>query len=299
MSGGSLWLCGVGDEAGSTLEQQIDAQRALGWGRLELRTVEGVLVQDLGEQELERLAHALRDASLAVPVICSSVGNQANPIGGPVERDLRQLDGALRAARILGARLIRVMSFPGEGLPAATWRAAVLERMAMLAARAQDAGVTLAVENCAGWAAADPERAAELVAVAPGALGILFDCGNPVAYGYDGPGYLRAVLPAVVHVHVKDARAAAGEAATEYVHAGAGDARLAEILRLLAEAGYGGGLSIEPEVRRVFHRAISAPDGVLRSSYVAYARSFERMLARALPGARVRHGSVRLPEVVA
>lgn len=299
MSVTALRLSGIGDEAGSALEQQIAVHRELGWHELELRTVGGSLVQDLPEQELERLSRMLRDAAIGVPVICSTVGNWDSRVSGPVDRDLRQLDGALRGARILGARMIRVMSFPDDGLPAEPWRSAVLERMSTLAARAHPAGVTLAVENCSGWAADDPERAVALIAASPTPLRILFDTGNPVAYGYDGLAYLRAVLPWVSHVHVKDARGGADESQTEYVHAGAGDARLAEIIRLLVRSGYRGGVSIEPEVRRVFHRGVTADDSALRASYLQYARRFERMLERTLPGAHVRYGAIALAEAAA
>src|SRR6266536_216372 len=190
--------------------------------------------------------------------------------------ELRTIAGVPLAA--LGTRYLRIMSYPNDGRPAAAWRRAVLDRVGVLAARAERAGIVLLHENCAGWAGDRPERAIELLeAVARPALRLLFDTGNGVAYGYQARDFLAEVLPWVEHVHVKDGTASGGLA--RFTWPGEGSVRLAECLELLSGGGFAGTLSIEPHLLVAPHlgRNDPGPDGV--ATFVEYGRRLERLVA--------------------
>jgi sugar phosphate isomerase/epimerase len=148
----------------------------------------------------------------------------------------------------LGARYLRIMSYPNDGLSEADWECEVLRRIELLARGAERHGVVLLHENCSGWAGRDADRALRLLdAAGSDAFGLLFDTGNGAAHGYRPLDLLRPLAPYVRHVQVKDAvRRADGEVV--YRTPGEGDAEVGACLRLLLESGYRGHWSIEPHI---------------------------------------------------
>ncbi|MGC1852138.1 MAG: sugar phosphate isomerase/epimerase family protein [Solirubrobacterales bacterium] len=294
----TLHLCGLGDEGGRTLDQQIGVIAELGWSRVELRTLDERPVHELGEASLLRVTERLGKAGVSVPVVASAIGNWERPIGCPFDQEVAELDAILSVARMLGSPYVRMMSYPNDGRRETSWRDEVVRRIGALVERAEAAGIVLLLENCAGWASQHPERALDLLAAVDSpALGILFDLGNPVAYGYDGLAYLAGVLPYVRHIHVKDGVATDGGEPV-FTMAGEGDADVHGCLATAIEGGYRGCLSIEPELSRVFHLGKSSGDDVLRSSFLGYAKRFERLLRRIVPGSSVREGALRMPSGV-
>lgn len=247
---------GIGDEAAEHLAGQIAVIRALGWHRIELRNIDGKALADLGQAELEHLAHELWDAGLVVVCLASRIGNWERPVTAPFDDDLAELETLLTQCVLLNCRYVRVMSYPGGGIPPGEWRASVLDRLTRLARRAEQAGVTLLHENCAGWAAEDPARMLRLVEEVGPALRLLFDMGNGVPHGYDAYAVLEQILPHVEHVHVKDARRSAQ--GVRYVLPGDGDARVADCLELLLNSGYHGAFSLEPHLAVQPHTGLRA-----------------------------------------
>lgn len=273
-------LCGIGDEAADPIADQLDVVRELGWSALELRSVGGTKVDDLNDLERSAVADAVRAAGIAVPVLDSAIGSWMKSIAAPFEDDLDALDAALALAGLLSTPFVRVMSYPNAGLEDVCWEHEVVRRLGELSARAADAGVVLLHENCSGWASLDGRRAVRLVEQVP-QLGLLFDIGNGVAHGYDELAYLKHALPYVRHVQVKDARQSSA-GCVEFTFPGDGQVRLVESLRLLADAGYEGFVSLEPHVGRIHHDTKRPAVRDLRSSFIDWARRFETLLASEL-----------------
>lgn len=285
-------LGGIGDEAALGIADQIAVHRRLGWRHLELRSVDGTAVADLPEHRVAEVAELVAAAELSVPCVDSRIGGWARPVTCPFETELAELDAVALAANRLGARYVRVMSYPNDGLPEAAWEKETLRRLRRLTARAADHGVVLLHENCSGWAATSPERAVALLTeVDSPHFRQLFDIGNPVAHGYDGLGYLTAVLPWVDHVHVKDALPATGSADTVFTGPGEGAARLAECLTALLRSGYPGVLSIEPHVAVLPHAGRRADPEQVLARYLDYGARLERWLDRVRPGAPEREAA--------
>ena len=274
-----LTLAAIGDEAGATPAAQIAAVELLGWSGLELRTVDGIPLGELGSNEFAGVLRAVREAGLVVPCLASRIGNWARPITAPVDEDLRELDVLGDQADALGTRHVRIMSWPNDALPEPEWRERVLDRVVRLVDRAEQRGLVLVHENCSGWAGAEPKRKLALVDAAP-AMRVLFDTGNGIAHGYDSYDVLRRVLPHVAHVHVKDAVGTPER--TTYVPPGDGRARVVDCLRLLLEHGYSGALSLEPHLATRPHEGVSADDSTAEP-FARAGRSLERLL----------HGEIR------
>lgn len=239
---------GIGDEAAPDLAGQLTAVRTLGWNLLELRTLDGTPIAELSRTDVALAAERIRAAGVDVVAVAAKIGDWSRPATGDFAVDLAELETLVQHCVVLGTRTVRIMSFPSGGLTGTEWGRTARDRVRELARRAEDAGLLLVHENCAGWAGDDADRALELLAHADSpALRLLFDTGNGIEHGYDAPAMLREIAQYVAHVHVKDAiRTPGGE--TAYVLPGEGSAGVEECLRILAEHGYRGALSIEPHL---------------------------------------------------
>ncbi|MBO2465589.1 sugar phosphate isomerase/epimerase family protein [Actinomadura violacea] len=275
-------LAGIGDEASPGLAGQIGAVAELGWHRLELRAIGGTPVARLDERAFRHAVGLLESAGTSVAGVASKIGDWSRPATGDFALDLDELDVLARRCDVLGTRLVRIMSYPSGGLDEPEWGRRACERLRELALRAEDHGLVLAHENCAGWAGDRADRMIDLVTgIGSPALRLLFDIGNGVAHGYPSLPMLREILPYVVHVHVKDARVGKdGEVA--FVSPGTGQAEVAECLRLLLRHGYGGVLSIEPHLALAPHLGSGAGDP---AAFVAYGRALEHLIGE-IGGAR-------------
>lgn len=273
-------LCGVGDEAGRSLDAQIAAHHALGWTQIELRSIDGVRVDRLDDATVARIADRLQEAGIAVPVLASSIGDWSATIQRDFDEDLLELERLMSSAERLRAPFIRIMSYPAGDMLEDGWRTEVLRRVVELSRHAADHGRVLLHENCHGWAACDPERALALVEATDGrGLALLFDVGNPVVHGYDGFAYLARVFPWVAHLHVKDGLASPASGQVTFTPPGEGAARVLDCIDLALDAGYAGALSIEPHLAVLPHNGVRACEATMQAAYLAYGRRFMALLA--------------------
>jgi sugar phosphate isomerase/epimerase len=269
-------LAGIGDEAAPDLDGQIAAVAELGWNRLELRTIGGVPIARLSDEVFHRAVERLRAAGVSVVGVAAKIGDWSRPVTGDFSIDLEELEVLSRRCPILGTRLVRVMSYPSGGLAESDWGRRARGRLRELALRAEDAGLVLVCENCAGWAGDRADRMLDLVSgVGSPALRLLFDIGNGVPHGYRPVPMLREIIEYVTHVHVKDALAGPDGQIT-YVLPGSGAAGVGECLRMLLAHGYTGVLSIEPHLRLRPHLAQAGRGD--RAAFVEYGRALERLL---------------------
>ncbi|NLU68138.1 sugar phosphate isomerase/epimerase family protein [Streptomyces sp. HNM0574] len=272
----------IGDEAAAGLEGQIRTVRRLGWHTLELRTVDGTPLAELPRARARECAARLADAGVDVVCLASRIGNWGRPVTGDFAEDVTELDTLIEQGRLFGCGMVRVMSYPNDGLPEAEWARHVTARLTRLAARAEEAGVTLVHENCSGWAGASAPRTLRLLEdVASPALRVLFDIGNGVPHGYDGVAMLRELLPHVAHVHVKDAVRTSGDD-TAYTLPGDGQAHVAECLDMLARGGYTGALSLEPHLAVRPHEGLNRPGADATSLTVSAGERLERLWSQTL-----------------
>ncbi|QLJ02486.1 sugar phosphate isomerase/epimerase [Streptomyces sp. NEAU-sy36] len=277
-------LTGIGDEAAPGADGQLAALRRLGWTTVELRDIDGTALADLSPAAFGSLTRRLADAGVTVTAVASRIGNWSRPVTGDFGRDLAELDVLAERCAALGCRLVRIMSYPNDGLPEADWADRVLARTAVLADRAERAGLVLVHENCAGWAGDRADRALRLLrAVDSPALRLLFDIGNGVPYGYDAPEMLRELAPHVAHVHVKDA-VRLPDGSTAYTLPGEGEAGVARCLRILADHGYTGALSLEPHLAVRPHEGLARAGADAADLFVRAGRALAALLDHAAPG---------------
>ncbi len=294
-AGPAVRFAAIGDEAGPDLDSQLAAVGRLGWDLIELRDVDGQALADLPPAAFDRLVDRLAAAGLGTVCVDSRIANWARPVTGPLDLDLAELDVLAERCAALGTRYVRVMSYPNDGLAEEDWGREAVRRLRLLTARAERAGLVLLHENCSGWAGRDADRVLRLLAAVDSpALGLVFDTGNGVEYGYDAYELLAELVEAVPdrirHVQVKDAAGTADR--PDYCYPGEGRCRVAECLRLLLDRGYRGVLSIEPHMLVRPHdrdAAPSAPAGPAADG-VGTVVEYGRRLAALVAGPRVRGG---------
>ncbi|MFZ4767638.1 MAG: TIM barrel protein, partial [Roseimicrobium sp.] len=160
-----IQLTGIADEAGASLDVQINAHQALGWGSIEARMVEydGVKanLHELPEAVFDKVCERLAEQNMQVCGFGSLIGNWAKKITDDFSITEAEINRAIPRMQKLGAKLVRVMSYAvckdenGKDLPE-QHDAERVRRMSEIQKRFADAGLTVVHENCMNWGGMSP-----------------------------------------------------------------------------------------------------------------------------------------------
>jgi sugar phosphate isomerase/epimerase len=239
-------LSAFADEIGPDPQQQIDVLLSCGIRYIEFRSIHGANVLALDDHQIDDFHDLLNRHGMKLSAIGSPIGKAR--IEEPFDAQLQKLDRAIALAKRFGTVNIRIFSFyPPEG-DTVDWpkrRAEVLRRLRELANRAAAVGVRLLHENEHRIYGDSPERVADLLAEIPGpAFEAVYDPANFVFCGYDPwDGWLKT-RDRVVHFHIKDWKAGEKHGCV----AGAGDGRIADVLRDAASHAFDGFCTLEPHL---------------------------------------------------
>lgn len=279
-----MFFSGISDEAGQSIDKQIEAHRELGWGYMELRCVDGVNLTQLPEDRFDEVYGKVTGAGLKVSCFASAIANWARPITCDPEIDIADLRQAIPRMHRFGTPFIRVMSYPNDPerpVDEKEWRNEAIRRIKVLAKMAEEGGVILAHENCSGWGGLSAENSNILLGeVDSPALKVVYDTGNPVTYGQDAWEYYTKVRDSIVYVHIKDAVKIGGE--DRYTYCGEGDGRVRETVADLLATGYDGGFSIEPHLGAIVHTGASSSPEQLYQTYTEYGRRLMAIVREAM-----------------
>ncbi|MHB8636997.1 MAG: sugar phosphate isomerase/epimerase family protein [Fimbriimonadaceae bacterium] len=239
-------LSAFGDEAGSSAQEQVDALVKSGLHGLDVRSVDGVNVLAMTDEALM----ATREA-------CEAHGRHVQAVGSPINKvafshstlndETQKLAGAIKAAKILGTRRIRIFTPetpPNQGPAAWAELKPVMETMVSMAA---DADVVLIHENDGHYYGAFPAHAKRLFEAIGGPhFRAAFDFANTVLIGFRPMrDWFPWLLPHLDTLHIKDAV----ESEHQVVAAGEGDGQLVETLRFLVSQNWHGPLTLEPHLK--------------------------------------------------
>lgn len=271
-----MFLSGIADEAGESIEKQIAAHKELGWTHIEIRGVDKKNLTDVDDSVFEAIADKLEGSKMQVSCFASQIANWSRKISGDFLIDVAELKRAIPRMHRLNTKFIRIMSYPNDNYPEQKWRKEVIRRVKELAKIAQDGGVILAHENCAGWGGQNPEQALDLIeAVNAPALKFLLDTGNKPYHTGTVYEVYRKIRDYIVYVHIKDYL---GE---KTVFPGEGECQVDKMVKELLLWGYDGGFSIEPHMASVIHLGKEADNKeVAYRIYIEYGIKFEALLKR-------------------
>lgn len=228
------------DEAGSGLDEQIEAMLKNGIDGLEIRNVDGVNIADISDSKAKEAKTKLDNAGLRVWSVGSPIG-KTDIKDSDLPLQTERLKRTLELAELLGAENIRLFSFyiPEQGR--ADYKAEVIERLSVFSEIAEGSGITLCHENEKGIYGDIPEACLEIHKALP-QIKAVFDPANFIQCGVDTLAAWRSLKPYVKYLHIKDALADG-----RIVPAGKGDGNLKLILKEFMNSG-GGNVTLEPHL---------------------------------------------------
>ncbi len=288
-----MFLTGIGDEAGNTIEQQVKAHQALGWNTIEMRGVEvpgfaKANFHEIPDAAFDLAATKLRDAGVSVYCFGSTIMNWQKTVETPFDVTLGEVRRCIPRMQKLGTKFVRVMSFKPKD-DEFTIPAAVFQRVRDVTNMFLDAGLQPVHENCMNYGGMSWQHALELLDKAPG-LKWVFDTANPVFNPDRSKSkpwskqnaweFYTHVKAHTIHVHIKDARWNPAKNDADYTMPGDGDGYVRAVIKDLLASGYAGAFSIEPHVAVVFHDAsVQASSDQQFNSYVDYGRALAKLVA--------------------
>jgi sugar phosphate isomerase/epimerase len=280
-----MFYSGFADEAGTPIEEQIKAQKTLGWKHIELRMVPEGNATEVPDAVFDKALAALNAAGIKISSFGSPIANWARNIDQNFQQDIESLRRAVPRMKKAGCSIIRIMSWPNsttKPLADADWGREVLKRLKVLVKMAEDGGVVLGMENCSGWSGDNPVNMKKtLETIKSPALRVIYDTGNVVAHPGGAWEWYEACKPYTVYVHIKDGVPpdAKGE---HYTWPGEGKGMVQEVLKDLFASKYDGGFSIEPHLAAQVHKGTTA-DGKANAfdMYVEYGRRVMKLVEEA------------------
>jgi sugar phosphate isomerase/epimerase len=241
----------------ATLATAVSLGREWGYAGVELRLIDGELIDPSmpasARAQVKRTAAA---AGLPIVAVDSSVRLTGEDPGAELRR-------FLELASDWESPLIRVFggSLPDDGPSRAAQLAAAARVLQAAVPVADRLGVAIGVETHDDFSAS--RVVAELLAmVGSGSVGAVWDSHHPHRAGEQPAEVWQNIGRRLLLAQVKDARRAAErDDGWQLVLLGQGEVPVAGMLRLLADGGYDGWISVEWEKR--WHAEIEEPEVAL------------------------------------
>jgi fatty-acyl-CoA synthase len=265
---------------GWSMQQVADAAVDLGYNGVELRLIDGEVIDPVADRDkVEQAVRLLRGRDLEVCAFDTSCTlNHRNP--RTRDRLFETMSGWIDLAKEMEVPILRV--FGGETddptdsyVEQNGWVAGALNE---IVPEAEHAGVTIALETHDQFSSA--RRIADVLAgVHSPAIGVLWDSHHPYEKGETAEEVVTLLGKRIVLVHVKDARWTGREGDEwELVPLGEGQVPVGEMLEALHRFGYGGYISVEWEKK--WHPELAEPKEALPQHIAWLQRTLQEIGAR-------------------
>jgi sugar phosphate isomerase/epimerase len=219
-------LSAFADEAAESLDEQIAALKDNGIRFIEPRCIDGRPILDFSEQELGEIKKRFDRSGIKVSSLGSPIGKY--PITDDFESYKDTFFKAIKAAKILDTKFIRIFSFFTKQDELSIYRDEVISRLNFMTAAASAEGITLCHENESAIYAQMPEQVLDILTNVKD-LGGIFDAANYRINGADVIKGIEATLTNFKYIHVKDAI----YKEQMIVPAGEGEGKIAEVINLV------------------------------------------------------------------
>jgi len=242
-----ITITGFADEISPDLEQQMDVLASEGISHIEFRSVNGINVLKLTDEELQQVKSSLDARGFKISSIGSPIGKYG--IRDDFAVELANVKRAGEIANFLNAPYIRIFSyFIPDGEEAGKYRDEVISRMKQLVEVAETYNVTLLLENESKVYGDIDDRCLDVLAACDSSrLRLAFDPGNFVMNDVQPISQALPKLASFLqYVHVKDA----SSERKIFVPAGAGDGEFVPFIQYLKDSEFSGFLSIEPHLQK-------------------------------------------------
>ncbi|MDR1439614.1 MAG: sugar phosphate isomerase/epimerase [Clostridiales bacterium] len=240
-------ISGFADEISPDFEFQLQTVAGLGMDSICLRSANGRNIAEYQAPEAEKeLLPLLRRYGVRVSCIGSPIGKIPLNDEAAFRGQLGMLEKLCKICGILRCETIRVFSFYiPEGVDADGCFEQALDKSGQFSRIARRHGMTLLHENEKKIYGDTGRRCLRLLeSLGDPHYRAAFDYANFIQCGED-PAICWAMLAAYVRdIHIKDAVYGSGE----NVVCGAGDGKIAELLLMALQGGFGGPLTLEPHL---------------------------------------------------
>ncbi|MBV9868629.1 MAG: sugar phosphate isomerase/epimerase [Abitibacteriaceae bacterium] len=259
------WLLSAfADEAGGTVEEQIEALKRAGLHYIDIRGIDGFNITTLP------LDHA-REVKQKLDAVGIKVGMYGSPIGkidiaDDMSADLDKLNHLGDLAPILGCNAVRIFSYYNkEGRPHEEWQQESLNRLGQLRDLAEQRGLVLYHENerhIFGDYCKDVLSIAKALRTGPeGTFRLIFDFDNYNQSDENVWENWQQLRDLTDGIHLKDSKD------HQHVPVGQGTGSVREILADALQRGWHGPLTVEPHLTHSGAVAATGPSGVANQEY--------------------------------
>lgn len=234
---------GFADEAGVTIEEQMDVLEKNGFKYIEMRGVDGKHILQWDDAALAVIKEKMDKRGFKLSAIGSPVGK--SKITDPFEEDLERFKRSVHCAKFFGCKYIRAFSFftPINAPRANYWDEAV-RRIKEMVAIAEDNNLVYALENESSIFTDTLEPCIKIFEeIKSPAFLLAFDPGNFIRNEVKSyPKAYNALRDKIAYFHIKDATG------DKFVPSEEGEADMAAMLKDAYNTGFDGFLSIEPHL---------------------------------------------------
>lgn len=258
------YLSGFADEAGDTVEEQIDALKGNGMDFLEIRLFGSKVIDRMEMDEVKEIKKKLDDAGIKVWSLGSGIGKIK--IHDDFDAHLESLRHCIDVCHTLGTDNIRMFSFyyPKDEDPA-LYKNETMDRMGKMLEVAKGSGITLCHENEKGIYGDNAERCLEILSTFPEYAGV-FDPANFVQCQQDTKVAWEMLKPYIKYLHIKDCVADG-----TVVAAGEGIGNVGYIVNDFLASG-GKVMTLEPHLTNFTARTILEPGSEVKQDKVVTPR---------------------------
>ena len=219
----NYYLSAFADEAGDSIQDQINALKDNGISYIEPRFVNGKGILALSEAELYELEAELSKNGIKVGSLGSPIGKY--DIKADFETHLKDFDKAITACKILKTDKMRMFSFYVKQDELTEYKDEVIKRLQVMCDIAKENGIILCHENESEIYGQMPAEVDILLDEVDGLQGI-FDAANYRMNDGDVIAGINATLKRFAYIHIKDAH----YASQTILPAGEGEGQLDLIL---------------------------------------------------------------------
>jgi len=295
-----MYFTGFADEAGDSIEIQIQATKELGWKNIESRSINKTNITDISDGEFDNVYEKLRENNIKINCFGSAIANWSKDPrdeAGFLE-NVTSLQRAIPRMQRLGTKYLRGMSFKivkDVEPDSPEIEDLIVEKLSLLVRICEDADILYLHENCMNYGGLSYVHTLRLLnKIHSPNFKLVFDTGNPV--GSDNrignPPYKKQstwefysnVKDFIEYVHIKDCifiretDQIFPELIFTFPGEGHGDVR--RIVSDLLKNDYDGGFSIEPHLAVIHHdQTEKSVDWIRYQNYIDYGKKFMKLIA--------------------
>lgn len=222
----------MGDEVGTTLDEQISSLKLANIKRIEIRKIEDKYLWEFEEIKLRKFKEKLKAEGIEVTVIDSPVGKK--PMS--YERKMELFEIYIGICKIFECKNMRIFSNIGLEIE----KNEIIQKLDILSKKAYEHDINLLMENERATYAESPVDCLELIREYKN-INIIYDLCNAFLDGHKVFDIYEGAKERIVYIHLRDY----DKLNNKYAHLGEGDIQIERFMEVLKKDKFDGIISVE------------------------------------------------------